>query len=154
MKNLIIFFSIVFHSFTFAQSRGLGLRVAPESVKILASINEGAALSEHGLSFPCSESDCKVIVNRNIDPEIDARLVDHPIFNQLLALRIHGGSQRLQSALYEQLGKHTVTKDFQERFNERVLKFETIKFRCVQSREEVPLYECWIVIGASVLILP
>lgn len=148
----LIFLGLFISSLSFAQS-AFTLRLSPEGTALLKTI--GDELGPQEVSFPCTESVCQIALDRELGPEVDADLIERPFVGGLLALRVYGGSQSLQHSLYDILGKHTETKTFKDKKNERVLKIDggLIKFRCTSTREENPTHECWIVIFGNAVVM-
>ena len=107
------------------------------------------------LEFHCSARGyCSASIDGSRWPKLQAELLEHPRGDgSYIAFRVHGGTQELQRALYQSLGEHSATVDFAGRFDEREAIFEhgQFKIRCVASRQAIKQYECWTIVGASLL---
>lgn len=109
--------------------------------------------------FRCSDaddsgrSDCRIEVQENRQPELDAQVLDEPFTNNPMVLRIAGGTEALTGGLYESLGDLTSTNDFQGQLDERKLLLENgkIEIRCTATREAAPSHRCWTLIRADLL---
>lgn len=138
-----------------AEVQTIGLKVTPESEAVIKSI--GLVLKEQNaaVALTCQEGGCQLGIDQEREPELDVEAIGHPFRDELLVLRLHGGSQELQKTIYTALEKFSPTRDFKGTLDERSVALDDggYKFRCVASREEAPKFECWLLFYAKTLII-
>jgi hypothetical protein len=142
------------------------IEVSLRTAQVLADIDSNLQSADAEVRIRCGSRGwfnptpgCTIRIDGNHQPALDAEMIGHPFTGEDMVYRIHGGTQALAGALYEALGRHAETTDFQGRLDSRVLQLEStssgegegIKFRCVSDRAAQPTYECWILVSAALV---
>ena len=141
------------------------IRVSTDSARILNDIGDALEEASAEVRIHCTERrilgvdpHCRIRIDESEGTPLSAELIHDPFTQEPLAYRIADGSDALRRSLYEALGAHTDTRDFQynksaEVVNARVLKLEDgkIKLRCISSKNTPVLYSCWVILQAEIL---